>query len=210
MLLCVSFGLTNQVWNYFEFLCKTYFVFENFKGGCLKILSLGKLGLKLVFWKSIWSHTHAFYFLYSMLWGMFSKIIFFFSKMMFFQIFDWSNLFFNQSKFFFKFFVSFCLFQSIETDFRSIENHKWAFLKVRSWLFQNIFFKLLQTFLSLSLSLSLRLGKATQHFFVIFLSNVCKVFLSLSWYVHYTLSFSLIFYFTCIFSCFGGLFSNYA
>ena len=56
------------------FLCKTYFVFENFKGGCLKILSLGKLGLKLVFWKSISSHFHAFYFLFSMLCGVFSKV----------------------------------------------------------------------------------------------------------------------------------------
>ena len=44
MLLCVFLGLTNQVCNYFEFLCKTYFVFENLKGECLKILILGKLG----------------------------------------------------------------------------------------------------------------------------------------------------------------------
>ena len=65
------------------FLCKTYFVFEIFKGECLKILNLGKLGLKLMFWKSISSHIHAFYFLYSMLWGVFSKIKLFFSKMLF-------------------------------------------------------------------------------------------------------------------------------
>ena len=71
---CVSFDLTNQVWNYFEFLCKTYFVFENFKGGYLKILNLGKLGLKLVFWNIISSHTHTFYFLFSMLCGVFSKV----------------------------------------------------------------------------------------------------------------------------------------
>ena len=49
------------------FLCKTYFVFKNLKGECLKILILGKLGFKLVFWKNISSHTHAFYSLYSML-----------------------------------------------------------------------------------------------------------------------------------------------
>ena len=53
---------------------ETYFLFENFKGGCLKILSLGKLSLKLVFWNSISSHSHAFYFLFSMLCGVFSKI----------------------------------------------------------------------------------------------------------------------------------------
>ena len=148
MLLCVFFGLTNQVCNYYEFLCKTYFVFENLKGECLKILILGKLGFKLVFWKNISSHTHAFYSLYSMLWGVFSKTRLFFLKCCFFQNFDWSNLFFNQSKLHLKFFVSFCLFRSIETDFRSIKNRKWAFLKVRSWPVQNIFFKIFQTFLS--------------------------------------------------------------
>ena len=67
MLLCVSFGLINQLWNYFEFFfffwCKTYFVFELLKGKWLKILILGKLGLKLVFWKNISSHTYAFIFL---------------------------------------------------------------------------------------------------------------------------------------------------
>ena len=47
------------------FLCKTYFVFEILKGECLKILIFGKLGLKLVFWKSISSHSYAFYSLYS-------------------------------------------------------------------------------------------------------------------------------------------------
>ena len=82
------------------FLCKTYFMFENFKGGCLKILSLGKLGLKLVFWKSISSHSHAFYFLFSMLCGVFFKIQVVFSKILFFQIFDWSNLFLINQNFF--------------------------------------------------------------------------------------------------------------
>ena len=63
MLLCEFFGLTNQVCNYFEFLCKTYFVFENFKGECLKILNLGKLGLKLVFWKAFHLILMYFFFL---------------------------------------------------------------------------------------------------------------------------------------------------
>ena len=66
------------LWVYF--LSKTYFVFEILKGEWLKILILGKLGLKLVFWKNISSHTHAFYFLYSILWGVFSKIRLFFLK----------------------------------------------------------------------------------------------------------------------------------
>ena len=91
--------------------------------------------------------------------------------------------------------MNFCLFWSIETDFRSIENCKWVFLKVRSWHVQSIFFK---KFSKLS-SLSLRLSKAPRQFFVVLLLNFCKVFLSISRYVHYTPSFSLIFCFTCIF-----------
>ena len=75
------------------FLCKTYFVFEILKGECLKILILGKLGSKLVFWKDISFHSYAFYSLYSMFCGVFLKIRLFFSKILFFHIFDWSNLF---------------------------------------------------------------------------------------------------------------------
>ena len=106
--------MTNQVCKYFEFLCKTYLVLENLKGECLKILILGKLGLKLVFWKNISSHTHAFYSLYSMLWEVFFKNQFIFSKILFFQNFDWSNLFFDQLKLHLKFYVSLCLFRSID------------------------------------------------------------------------------------------------
>ena len=46
--------------------------------------------------------------------------------------------------------MSFCLFWSIETDFRSIENCKWVFLKVRSWHVQSIFFKKFSKLSSLS------------------------------------------------------------
>ena len=87
VIMCV-FSLTNQVCNYFKFLCKTYFVFENLKEECLKILILGKLGLKLVFWKSISFHTHALYSLYSLLWGVLFKNQVIFSKMFFFQNFN--------------------------------------------------------------------------------------------------------------------------
>ena len=86
-----------------------------FLGRLVENLILGKRGLKLVFWKSISSHTHAFYSLYSMLWGVFFKNHIIFSKMLFFQNFDWSNLFFDQLKLHLKFFVSLRLFRSIET-----------------------------------------------------------------------------------------------
>ena len=156
MLLCVSFGLTNQVWNYFEYcLCKTYFVFEILKGEWLKLLILGKLGLKLVFWKSISSHTHAFYFLYSMLWGVFSKIKLFFSKKMFLPDFRLIQTVFRSIEISFKI-LGEPLSVSIDWNYFLINRISWIkFLKNRSWLFQNLFFK---SFLSFSLSLWFGLG----------------------------------------------------
>ena len=129
----------------------------------------------------------------------------FFSKKMFFQIFDWSNLFFDQSKFLLKFSVSTCLFQSIETDFRSIENRKWAYLKTQIWLVQTYISKLFKTFFSLFDSARLH-----RDFLVVFLQISCKVSLSLSRYVYITLPFALFFSFSCIISWFLGKFSNYA
>ena len=51
----------------------------------------------------------------------------YFSKHMLFQILDWSNLFFDQSKSFLKIFASLCLVWLIETIFRSIEHHELGF-----------------------------------------------------------------------------------
>ena len=84
-----------------------------------------------------------FYFLSSMLWGVFTKIRLF-SKQMFFRIFDWSNLFFNQSKSFLKFFVSLYLVWLIEIVFRSIEHCEsvfFFFLKMDLDFFKSNFFK---------------------------------------------------------------------
>ena len=137
-----AYGLTNQVWNYFEYcLCKKYFVVEFLKGEWLKILILGKIGLKLVFRKSISSHTYAFIFLiFDALRCVFKNQVIF-SKKMVFQIFDWSNLFFDQSKFLLKSFVSFCLFRLIETFFQSIEYRESGFLKMDFDFFKNTFSK---------------------------------------------------------------------
>ena len=96
----------------------------------MKILILGKLGLKLVFWKSISSHTHTFYSLYSMLWGVFSK----------------TRLFFLKCYFFLEFRLIQSVFWSIETNFQSIKNREQAFLKVRSWIIQLTFSKVLKLF----------------------------------------------------------------
>ena len=50
VIVCV-FGLTNQVWKYLEFYTKHILMLKNLKGQCLKILILGKLGLKHMFLK---------------------------------------------------------------------------------------------------------------------------------------------------------------
>ena len=177
MLLCVSFGLTNQVWNYFEYcLCKTYFVFEFLKGEWLKTLILEKLGLKLVFWKSISSHTHAFLFLiFNALRCVFKNQVIF-SKKMFFQIFDWSNLFFDQSKSCLKICVSLYLVWLIEPVFQSIEHHESGFLKMDLDFFKSNFFKSFSSFLSLS-----DLDLAPPQCFVVFDLFFCMVSLSKHW-----------------------------
>ena len=143
------------LWVFFFFLCKTYFVFEILKGECLKILIFGKLCLNLVFWKSISSHTHAFYFLYSMLWGVFSKIKLFFSKKMFLPDFRLIQTVFRSIEISFKI-LGEPLSVSIDWNYFLINRISWIkFLKNRSWLFQNLFFK---SFLSFSLSLWFGLG----------------------------------------------------
>ena len=103
-----------------------------------------KLGLKLVFWKSISSHTHAFLFLiFNALRYVFKKLGFFVLKSCFFQNFDSSNLIFDQSKSFWKILVSLCLVRLIEPVFQSIEHRESSFFKtVFDWfkpLFQKLF-----------------------------------------------------------------------
>ena len=113
-----------------------------------------------------------FYILYSMLWGKFSKSGYF-SKKLFFQNFDWSNLIFDQSKSCLKNSVSLCLVRLIEPIFRSIEHRVSSFLKTVLWLIQTLFQNLFQT----SLSLSPTWQGCTEDFFCRFWPNFCKVFL---------------------------------
>ena len=70
---------------------------------------------------------------------------------MFFHIFDWSNLFFDQSKSFLRILVSLCLVRLIETVFRSIEHRESCFFKMDLDFFKSNFFKSFSSFLSLSL-----------------------------------------------------------
>ena len=104
-----------------------------------------------------------FYILYSMLWGKLSKIRLFFSKKLFFQNFDWSNLIFDQSKSCLKNSMNLCLVQLIKPVYWSIEHRVSSFLKTVLWLIQTIFQNFFQTFLSLS-----DLARLHRRFFVVF------------------------------------------
>ena len=206
MLLCVSFGLTNQVWNYFEyFFVQNIFCVWDFKGRMCENLNFGKTGFKTcVLEKLFISFLCILLSIFNALSSVFKNQVVF-SKILFFHIFDWSNLFFDQLKILLKFSESLYLFQSIKTDFRLIETRELGFLKTHIWLVQTSFSKLFKTFFSLSNSARLH-----KEFFVIFLWISCKVSLSLSRYVHITLPFELFFSFSCIISWFLGKILNYA
>ena len=90
MLLCVFFDLTNQVCKYFEFLCKTYLVFENLKGECFENLNFGKTGFKTyVLEKYFISYSCILFLIFNALRSFFkNQVFFFFSKILFFKNFD--------------------------------------------------------------------------------------------------------------------------
>ena len=71
----------------------------------------------------------------------FQKIWFFSQKCCFFPNFNWSNLFFDQSKFCLKIYGSLCLVWLIEPVFRSIKDRISSFLKTVLWLFQKYLFQ---------------------------------------------------------------------
>ena len=111
------------------------------------------------------------FFLNSILWVKISKNQVYLSKTVFFQNFDWSNLFFNQSKSCFKNSVSLYLVRLIEPVFQSIEDRISGFLKQFFDCFKNIFFKKV-----FQLFFSLQLGKAALHIFCRFLPQFLQGF----------------------------------
>ena len=106
-----------------------------------------------------------------MLWGKFSKNLVFSLKKLFFQNFDWSNLFFDQSKSWFKIYVSLCLVRLIEPVFWSIEDRISGFLKQFFDCFKTSFSKK-----DFQLFFSLRLGKDSLQFFCRFLPQFLQGF----------------------------------
>ena len=121
------------------------------------------MGLKLVFWKSISSHTQCIFISYIQCFEVSFQKSGYFSKKLFFQNFDWPNLIFDQSKSCLKNSMSLCLVQLIELVFRSIIHRVSSFLKPMLWLIQTLFQNLFQTFLSFS-----DLARLHRRFFVVF------------------------------------------
>ena len=133
------------------------------------------------------------------------------------EFFQKPGYFFSKNSVFPEFWLIQSVFRSIEITFKifcellsisinwnwfSINWKSWiSFFKSQIWLIQIIFSKLFQTPFSLFDS-----DKHHPQFFVVFDQIFCRVLLSQGRYVHYTLSFSFIFNFTCI----EGIFSNYA
>ena len=155
-----------------------------------------------MFWENISSHTHAFFLLYSMLWGKISKNQVFSLKNCFFQNFDWSNLIFDQLKSCFKNSMSLCLVRLIEPVFWSIKHRVSAFLKRFLWLIQTFFQKFFSNFSSLS-----DLARQHYEFVLSFSSSIFARFSSLK--VGKTILFLLLFlfsYFHAYFHAFKGYF----
>ena len=144
-----------------------------FKGEWLKILILEKLEFKTCVLKKHFISYSCIFISYLQCFEVCLQKSGYFSKQMFFQIFDWSNLFFDQSKSFLKFFMSLCLVRLIETVFRSIEYRESGFLKMDLDFFESNFFKSFSNFLSLSDS-----DLAPPQSFVVFYLSFCKVSLS--------------------------------
>ena len=162
---------------------------------CLKILILGKLGLKLVFLKNFASYTHAFYSYFSMLGGFYAKTWLFFQNCAFSGI-SINRGCFSINRNWFKFFGEPL---SVSINWKSYE----TFFKTRFLDESNTFSKSFLTFLSPYDSV-----KAHLPFFVVFIHSFCKVFLSQGRYVRFTLPFAFYVMFSCINSCFLGKFSN--
>ena len=137
---------------------------------------MGKLGLKLVFWKSISSHIHAFLFLiFNTLRYIFKKSCYF-SKKLFFLEFRLIQFDFRSIEILLKNFNK-PLPDSIDRTCFSINRTSWIKFFLNSvWLIQNTFSNFP---LSLSLSLSLsNLARLHWGFFCRFQPNFCNVFLS--------------------------------
>ena len=127
VIVCVSRSDQPSLQLFWVFVQNIFWVWE-FKGRMFENLNFGKTGFQTcVLEKHFIPYSCILFIIFNALRSYFFKYLVIFSKILFFQIFNWSNLFFNQSKLHLKFFVSLCLFQSIEIDFQSIETCELGF-----------------------------------------------------------------------------------
>ena len=92
-------------------LVQNIFCVWEFKGRMFENLNFGKTGFKTcVLEKHFSSYSCILFLIFNVLRSFFKNQVIF-SKILFFQNFDWSNLFFDQSKLHLKFHVSLCLFR---------------------------------------------------------------------------------------------------
>ena len=111
-----------------------------FKGRMVENLNFGKTGLKTCVLKKHFISYSCIFISYIQCFKVCFQKSGYFSKKMFFQIFDWSNLIFDQSKSFWKILMSLCPVRLIEPVFRSIEHRELGFLKHGSWLFHCLYY----------------------------------------------------------------------
>ena len=142
----------------------------------MKNLFLGKLGFKTCVLKKHFISYSCIFISYLPCFEVCLQKSGYFSKKMFFQIFDWSNLFFDQLKSFLKILECLCLVRLIETVFRSIEHCELGFFKTWILTFSKALF---QKFFKFSLTLSLSNSDLVPpQIFVVFDLSFCKVSLS--------------------------------
>ena len=140
MLLCVFRSDQPSLKLLWVLFVQNIFCVREFIGRMFENLNFGKTGLKTCVLKKHFISYSCIFISYIQCFKVCFQKSGYFSKMMFFQIFDWSNLIFDQSKSFWKFLMSLCLVRLIEPVFRSIEHRELGFLKHGSWLFHCLYY----------------------------------------------------------------------
>ena len=127
VIVCVSRSNQPSLQLLWVFFVQNIFCVWELKGRLFENLNFGKTGFKTyVLEKHFISYSCILFIIFNALRSFFKNQVIF-SKMLFFQNFNWSRLFFDQLKLHLKFFVSLCLFRSIETDFWSIKTRESGF-----------------------------------------------------------------------------------
>ena len=134
------------------------------------------MGFNSCFWKSynhILMHFVPQFQCFGMFLKLFQKLCLFLKNLCVTVCFDWSSLFFDQSKLVLKIFVSLCLFRSIKPNTSINRKSYGKFFKNKVSDQTNTFSKSSLLFLSPYDSI-----KAHSQIFVVFVHSLCKVFLS--------------------------------